>query len=67
MKELYIIFFEGGFVSPKQMWNSGSSAFWQIFSLNKSVPAKRKKGFYTSRLPKNEETEGIIVISGTEL
>ncbi len=54
-------------MSPKQMWNSDCAALRQIFSSNKSVPASRKKGFYTSRLPKNEETEGIIEISGTEL
>jgi hypothetical protein len=27
----------------------------RIFSSNESAPANRKKGFYTSLLPKNEE------------
>jgi hypothetical protein len=31
------------------------------FFINKSVPANRKKGFYTSHLPKNEEIGGIFV------
>jgi hypothetical protein len=31
------------------------------------VPANRKKGFCTSRLPINEETGDIFVISGSEL
>jgi hypothetical protein len=35
--------------------------------LNKSVPAIRKKGFYTSHLLKNEEIGGIFVFSGSEL
>jgi hypothetical protein len=33
------------------------------FSSNKSV--NRKKGFYTSRLPKNVEIGGIFVFSGS--
>ncbi len=37
--------------------------FGGFFSSNKSVPANRKKGFYTSRLPKNEETEGILYLA----
>jgi hypothetical protein len=48
---------EGGLVSPKR----------QIFSSNKSVPANRKKGFYTSRLPKNEKIEGIFAFSSSEV
>jgi hypothetical protein len=31
------------------------------FFIKKSAPANSKKGFYTSRLPKNEETSGIFV------
>jgi len=45
--------------------NLNSAALWRIFASNKSVPAKRKKGFYKSRLPKNEEIGGIF--SGSEL
>jgi hypothetical protein len=37
------------------------------FFHKKSVPANRKNGFDTSRLPKNEETGGIFVFSGSEL
>jgi hypothetical protein len=32
-----------------------------LFSSKKSAPANRKKGFYTSRLPKNDEIRGIFV------
>ncbi len=39
---------------------------WRIFSSNKSVPANRKKGLYTS-FQKNEEIEGIFLSSGSEL
>jgi hypothetical protein len=35
------------------------------FSSNKSVPANRKKGFYASRLPKNEEIGGFFVFKGS--
>ncbi len=48
-------------MSPKR------AAPCRIFSSNKSVPANRKKGFYTCRLPKNEEIGGIFVFSGSEL
>jgi hypothetical protein len=41
-------------------------ALWQIFSSNKSVLANKKKGFYASRRPKNEEIVGIFVFSGSE-
>jgi hypothetical protein len=41
--------------------NQNNAALWRIFSSNKSVPANRKKGFYTSRLPKNEDIGGILV------
>jgi hypothetical protein len=30
------------------------------------VPENRKKGFYTSRISKNEEIGGIFVISGSQ-
>jgi hypothetical protein len=43
--------------------NKNRAVLWRIFSLNKSVPANRKKGFYISRLP-NEEIGGIFVLSG---
>jgi hypothetical protein len=39
----------------------------RIFSSNKSVPANKKKRFYTSRLPKNEEIGCIFVFGGLEL
>jgi hypothetical protein len=35
-------------------------AFWRIFLSNKSVSANKKKVFYTSHLPKNEETEAFL-------
>jgi hypothetical protein len=38
-----------------------------FFSSKKSAPANRKKGFYTSRLPKNDEIRGIFVESSKEL
>ncbi len=41
--------------------------FGRFFSSNKSEPTKRKKGFYTSRLPKNEEIRWIFVWSSKEL
>jgi hypothetical protein len=31
------------------------------------IKAKRKNGFYTSRLPKNEEIKNIFVLSSKEL
>ncbi len=37
------------------------------FLSNRSVPANRKKGFYKSHLPKNEEIGGIFVFSDSEL
>jgi hypothetical protein len=41
--------------------------FGRFFSSNENAPANRKKGFYRSRLPKNEEIGGILVFSGSEL
>ncbi len=35
--------------------------FGGFFSSSKSSPSNRKKAFYTSRLPKNEESRGIYV------
>jgi hypothetical protein len=37
------------------------------FFIKECVPANRKKGFYTSRLPKNEEVGGVFVFIGSEL
>ncbi len=51
MRELYILCFEAGLVSP----------IWRICSTNKNVPVK---GFFTSRLLKNEEIICIFVFSG---
>ncbi len=44
--------------------NQNSAAIWRIFSSNKSVPANKKKGFYTSRQPKNDGIGGVFVFSG---
>jgi hypothetical protein len=41
--------------------------FGGFCSSNKSAPAKRKKGFCTSHLPKNEDISGTIVFSASEL
>jgi hypothetical protein len=43
MRELYILCLEGGLKTTCQ-------TLWRNFSSNKSAPANRKKGFYTSRL-----------------
>jgi hypothetical protein len=40
---------------------TGSEDGLADFSSNKSAPANRMGGFYTSRLPKNEEIRGISV------
>ncbi len=37
--------------------------FGWFFSSNKSVPANRKKGFFGSRLPKNEEIKGTVPLT----
>jgi hypothetical protein len=50
-------------VSPKRARNTGCAALWRIFSSNKSVPANRKKGFFGSRLPKNEEIKGTVPLT----
>ncbi len=63
LRELYIFCLEGGLVSPKRARNTGCAAFWRIFSSNKSVPANRKKGFFGSRLPKNEEIKGTVPLT----
>jgi hypothetical protein len=47
--------------------NQNSATLWQIFSSNKSAPANRKKGFYTSRDPNKKEVGLIFVWSGSEL
>jgi hypothetical protein len=47
--------------------NQNSAALWRIFSSNKSAPANRKKGFYTSHLPKNDDISGTIAFSDSEL
>jgi hypothetical protein len=53
MLKPYILCSEDGLGSPKRFKKQ------RIFSLIKSAPAKRKKGFYTSRALKNW---GIIII-----
>jgi hypothetical protein len=47
--------------------NQNIAALWQIFSSNKIVQANRKKGFYTSRVPKKQKVGGFFVWSGSEL
>jgi hypothetical protein len=42
--------------------NQTSAALCRIFSSNKSVPANRKKGFFTSHLPKKEGIGGILYL-----
>ncbi len=46
--------------SPKRAQTTACAALWQNFSSNKSAPANRKKGFYASRLPKNEEIRRML-------
>jgi hypothetical protein len=41
--------------------NQTSATLWRIFSLNKSAPANRKKGFYTNRNPNKQEVGFIFV------
>jgi hypothetical protein len=41
--------------------------FGGFFHQIKGAPANRKTGFYTNRVPKKQEVEGIIVSSGSEL
>ncbi len=60
---IYIFCLEGGLVSPKRVRNTGCAALWRIFSSNKSVPANRKKGFFGSRLPKNEEIRWTVPLT----
>ncbi len=54
---------EYSIVKPKQ----NRAALWRIFSSNKSVPAKRKKGFYANRDPNKQEVGIIFAWSGSEL
>jgi hypothetical protein len=61
MRELYILCLEGGLASPKRAQITGCAALRRIFSSNKSAPANRKKGFYTSRLQKNKNIRWIFV------
>jgi hypothetical protein len=43
--------------------NTGCATLCLIFSLNKSVPPIRKKGFYTCRLQKNEILETFLYLA----
>ncbi len=54
---------EGRFGARK----TACAAFCGYFLSNKSAPAKRKKGFYARRLPKNEEIKGIFGRNTKEL
>jgi hypothetical protein len=58
-------FQQTGLQKKRELSQTGAE-FGLIFSSNESVPAHRKKGFYTSRLPKNEEIGGISVFNGLE-
>jgi len=51
---IYNLYVEGDLVPPKRARNTGCTGLWRIFSSNKRVPANRKKGFHTIRLPKND-------------
>jgi hypothetical protein len=46
--------------------NQNGAALW-LFSSNKSAPANRKKGFYTSHLPKNKDIGDVFVFSDPEV
>jgi hypothetical protein len=69
MQESQQLFFGGRLwtIPTARNINQSSGALWRIFSSDKSAPANRKKGFYTNRVPKKQEVEGIIVSSGSEL
>ncbi len=69
MQELYILScLEAGLVSPKRTRKTACTLIWRIFSSNKSAPANRKKGFYTTHLPKKkEEWRFFWKLSGSEL
>ncbi len=67
LQKIFILCLEGMcnvcMVSPKQVRNTGRADF----SWNISLPVHGKKGFYTSRLPKNEKIGGIFVFNSSEL
>jgi hypothetical protein len=63
----HIMFRGRDLVSVKWVRNTGCSALCRFLSAKRSVTANRRKGFYTSRLPKNEEIGGIFVFRGLEL
>jgi hypothetical protein len=52
MQEVNILYLKASLVSPNGPWKTAVAVLWRIFSSNKSEPANRKKGFYTTRLPK---------------
>jgi hypothetical protein len=54
---------ESSLVSPKRVQNTGCAVLCGFFHQQKTVPANRKKGFYTSRLQKNEKTGGIFYLA----
>jgi hypothetical protein len=55
-----ILCVEGGLVSPKRARKTACAALCGFFLSKKSAPAKRKKGSYTRRLPKNKKIKGIF-------
>jgi hypothetical protein len=63
----YIHFMFGGLFGVSQMVAEyGLRSTLADFLSNKSELPNRKKGFYTSHLPKNEEIGGIFVFSGSK-
>jgi hypothetical protein len=63
----YIYFmFAGRFRASQRVRNMVCAEVWRIFSSKKSIPANRKKGFFTIRQP-NEEIGGTFVFSGSKL
>ena len=57
----------GGRIDMPNALKTVCGKLFRIFSPNKCAPANKKKGFYTSRLPKNHEIEEIFVLSSKEL
>ncbi len=55
-----LVFFSSQMARNRKM---ACAALWQILTSNKSAAANRTGGFFTRRLPKNEEIRGIILKS----
>jgi hypothetical protein len=65
MREPYILCSETvGVVGVSLMFQkTACAALWRIFSSNKRVPENIKKGFHTSRHPKNQGIGRIFLFS----